>query len=284
MFIKVFMFIKIFFIFLYHIDANVEEPLINGVIVSIIFIFVNVLVQYSIKISEDIVKLNVNLKTIEEDERIRTSLFKITHEIKNPIAVCKSYLDMFDFNNPDHERYIPILKDEMKKILILLQDFSSMNKIKIINEILDINLLLDDVKRQLETFVISDNIRFITELNDEEFYLEGDYNRISQVLTNIIKNAKEAKDESKEAYIILKTKIKNDVFKIIVEDNGIGISEEDMKRIKEPFFTTKKNGTGLGIPLSCEIIKAHGGKIEFQSEEGEGTKVIISLPVKNFEF
>jgi len=172
----------------------------------------------------------------------------------------------------------------VKKILILLQDFSSMNKIKIINEILDINLLLDDVKRQLETFVISDNIRFITELNDEEFYLEGDYNRISQVLTNIIKNAKEAKDESKEAYIILKTKIKNDVFKIIVEDNGIGISEEDMKRIKEPFFTTKKNGTGLGIPLSCEIIKAHGGKIEFQSEEGEGTKVIISLPVKNFEF
>ena len=160
-------------------------------------------------------------------------------------------------------------------------------KNKILEKNLDpsvINLLLEDVSRQLDTFVSIDNIEFITKISDDEFYIEGDYNRLNQVLTNIIKNAKEAKDSNKKSYVILKSEIKNNNFIITIEDNGIGISEENMEKILEPFFTTKENGTGLGIPLSCEIIKAHNGKIKFNSEEGVGTKVTITLPFKELEF
>ena len=66
---------------------------------------------------------------------------------------------------------------------------------------------------------------------------------------------------------------------LIAGKSGSGISESDMERIKEPFYTTKKNGTGLGVSLSCEIISAHDGTLEYFSKVNEGTKVVISLPI-----
>ena len=65
---------------------------------------------------------------------------------------------------------------------------------------------------------------------------------------------------------------------IIVEDNGEGIKEDDLKRIYEMFYTTKKDGSGIGIPLCNEIIKLHNGKLNYYSKENIGTKVVINLP------
>ena len=129
-----------------------------NLLTSIIFVITTYLVIFLYKKGEDIIKLHMNLKELEKETQLRSSLFKITHEIKNPIAVCKSYLDMFDINNKDHARYIDILKEEMDKILLLLQDFLSMNKIKIQKEILDINLLLEDVVNQFEPVLKEKNI------------------------------------------------------------------------------------------------------------------------------
>jgi len=284
LFINLFMIIKIIFISIFYINSNYSDVFFHSIYTSIVFIFYSYLVVYIVSISEDIVTLHLNLKEFEQQKQIKDSLFKITHEIKNPIAVCKSYLDMFDFNNPDHERYIHILKEEMNNILILLQDFKNMSNIEIKNEILDINMLLEEIVRQLSPMLKRENIDFIVDINDDEFYIEGDYNRLRQVLTNFIKNSKEAKDANKKSFIRLKTKIKNNNFIIIVEDNGIGMSKEAIKRIEEPFYTTKKNGTGLGVPLSSEIIKSHNGDIKFESKEGVGTKVIITLPFSEIEF
>lgn len=256
---------------------------INKFLVLICFAIITNLILYFLKLAEDIMNLHLTIKELEQDKQIRDSLFKITHEIKNPIAVCKSYLDMFDFSNKEHEKYIPIIKEEIDKTLYLLQDFLAMNKIKVQKEILDINLLLEDVTSQFDIVTKGQNIDFHYEISDEEVFIEGDYNRLSQVLTNIIKNSIEAIDENKSPLIILKTEIKDSLFKIIIEDNGVGIADEHLKRIKEPFYTTKKNGTGLGVSLSCEIIDAHGGTIDFKSLQFEWTKVEITLPIINLD-
>ena len=72
---------------------------------------------------------------------MKNCLFQITHEIKNPIAVCKGYLDMFDVNNKEHAvKYIPIMKEEISRTLYLLEDFLSMNRLKVHKEIVDINI------------------------------------------------------------------------------------------------------------------------------------------------
>ena len=246
-----------------------------NLLTSIIFVITTYLVVFLYKKGEDIIKLHMNLKELEKETQLRSSLFKITHEIKNPIAVCKSYLDMFDINNKDHIRYIGILKEEMDKILLLLQDFLSMNKIKIEKEILDINFLLEDIVNQFEPILKDKNIKFIHNICEEEIFVEGDYNRLNQVFINIIKNSIEAIND--KCVIKLDYEIDRN-FKIIIEDNGCGITEDQIEKIKEPFYTTKKNGTGLGVSLSIEIIKAHNGKIDYIPLK-KGLKVIVELPI-----
>ena len=246
-----------------------------NLITSVIFTITTYLVIFLYKKGEDIIKLHMNLKELEKETQLRTSLFKITHEIKNPIAVCKSYLDMFDINNKDYVRYIDILKEEMDKILLLLQDFLAMNKIKIKKEILDINLLLEDVIGQFELILKEKNIKFKYNICDDEVFIEGDYNRLNQVLINMIKNSIEAIE--KNGVISIDYKIDKN-FKIIIEDNGIGIPKEELEKIKEPFYTTKKNGTGLGVSLSIEIINAHNGKLDYEILK-KGTRVTIELPI-----
>lgn len=247
----------------------------NNFLTSILFVIITYLVLFLYKKGEDIIKLHMNIKELEKEKQLRSSLFKITHEIKNPIAVCKSYLDMFDINNKDHVRYIGILKEEMDKILLLLQDFLSMNKIKIEKEILDINFLLEDIVNQFEPILKDKNIKFIHNICEEEIFVEGDYNRLNQVFINIIKNSIEAINDN--GTIKLNYEIDKN-FKIIIEDNGCGIKEDQIEKIKEPFYTTKKNGTGLGVSLSIEIIKAHNGNIDYIPLK-KGLKVIVELPI-----
>ena len=247
----------------------------NNFLTSILFVIITYLVLFLYNKCEYIIKLHMNIKELEKEKQLRSSLFKITHEIKNPIAVCKSYLDMFDINNKDHIRYIGILKEEMDKILLLLQDFLSMNKIKIEKEILDINFLLEDIVNQFEPILKDKNIKFIHNICEEEIFVEGDYNRLNQVFINIIKNSIEAIND--KGVIKLDYEIDRN-FKIIIEDNGCGITEDQIEKIKEPFYTTKKNGTGLGVSLSIEIIKAHNGKIDYIPLK-KGLKVIVELPI-----
>jgi signal transduction histidine kinase len=84
-----------------------------------------------------------------------------------------------------------------------------------------------------------------------------------------------------EKKIKIYTKEEKNNIKIVIEDSGIGIDDANLKRISEPFFTTKKSGTGLGVYLSQIIIKEHGGNIKYVSSKGIGTKVTITLPLNN---
>lgn len=278
-----FIIINVFFcyinLFLYHEISFLN--ILNTTLIIIIFAIVTYLTIYAFKRGEDIISLHISMKQLEKETQYRTSLFKITHEIKNPIAVCKSYLDMFDFDNPNHRRYIPIVKEEIQKILFLLQDFLSMNRIKIEKEMLDFTMLLEEIIEQYEPVFKDSNITFHYEIIDDEIYVEGDYNRLIQVMINIIKNAMEAKG-TKPLSITLKTERKKDKLSIQVIDTGTGFDMSEFDKIKEPFYTTKKNGTGLGVSLSYEIISAHNGTISYESKVGSGTKVTITLPMVNF--
>lgn len=279
------LFLTLFFVFksLFSISTyfiyDEKFYLTNSLLMLVTFIVITYLIIYMYNKGEDIIKLHMSIKELENDKQIRDSLFKITHEIKNPIAVCKSYLDMFDINNKEHIKYINILKEENEKILLLLQDFLAMNKIKIQKEILDINMLLEDVVDQLTPLLKGKNIKFDYDIALDEIFIEGDYNRLNQVFINMIKNSVEALDNTKKPKISLNHKMDGNKFIISIEDNGSGINESDMERIKEPFYTTKKNGTGLGVSLSCEIISAHDGTLEYFSKVNEGTKVVITLPI-----
>ena len=103
-------------------------------------------------------------------------------------------------------------------------------------------------------------------LTDDEIYINGDYDRLKQVFINLIKNGIESFD-GKKGKLEINTKENNKEVIISIIDNGCGMDEDILKNINEMFYTTKKNGTGIGLPLSNEIIKLHNGKLNFYSKK-----------------
>ena len=261
----------------YKFPFYIVETLVSGLFLYIL----SLLIAYLLNKTKDILKLHMNIKEIESNKQIKTSLFRITHEIKNPIAVCKGYLDMFDKENPTHfKKYIPILKDEINRTLLLLEDFLAMNKVKINKDIIDINLLIEEVIKNIKMLCNKNNIELKQNIIDDDIYINADYNRLTQVFINILKNSVEAIPKNKKGKIEVKEIIKNNNIIITVKDNGKGMSSKLLNKIKEPFYTTKPKGTGLGVSLSEEIIKAHNGTLNYESEENKYTKVTITLPIK----
>ena len=255
--------------------------------ISIIFeLFILVLIYYFItfgilvlfNLIEKITSMYVSVEQLEREKQIKTSLFTLTHEVKNPIAVCKGYLDMLNLDNKETAiKYINIIKEEINRSLNIMTDFMEFNKIKIQPEPLDAIMLLEDVYDGFKLLSNSKNIKLNFEYTDEEIYLNGDYNRLKQVLVNMIKNSIEAIDKDGIINIDYKV-IKNNLY-IYITDNGIGMSKESLSHLTEMFYTTKDKGSGLGVALSNEIIKAHNGTLKYESSLGKGTKAIIKLPI-----
>lgn len=238
------------------------------------------IILYFLNKGEKIVDFNNSLYAVEKEKELRASLFKVTHEIKNPIAVCKGYLDMLDPNDQKKcIKYIPIVKSEINRTLVLMDDFLDYTKIKIEKEELDLVMLLEELDSALKPLFYERKIVGIYNIPYEELYMEADYNRLKQVFINIFKNAVEAKDDNKEKSTIeVSVKDLGKEVSIKVRDNGKGMSKEELDKVGQMFFTTKKKGSGLGTCLSKEIIKLHDGNITYSSKKNEWTEVSITLP------
>lgn len=246
-----------------------------------IFTFIGYLILYFINKGEEIIDLNDVVSKLEKEKKLRESLFKITHEIKNPIAVCKGYLDMIDYKDTDKvERYIPIIKDEISRTLILMDDFLDYTKIQVEKDITDLYLLLEDTYKIVKPLFKKNQIKLTLNIDDDDdVYMNLDYNRLKQVLVNLLKNSIEAKDSHKKNnYVSIDTIRKNDEIIIRIKDNGIGMDTKSLEKVDEMFYTTKEKGTGLGVALSKEIISQHGGDIKYSSVKGKYTIVDIILP------
>ncbi|MFA5602839.1 MAG: HAMP domain-containing sensor histidine kinase [Bacilli bacterium] len=266
----------------FNIGFNDINIIIQIFIIMVLFYIISYFILIGLKKTEELTSLHISIKKLEKEKELQKSLFMITHEIKNPIAVCKGYLDMFDVNNKEHARkYIPIIKQEIERTLTIMDDFSSFTKMKIEKNILDINLLLEDVLNSLESLLKSNNIKTDFNITDEEIYIEGDYNRLKQVFINVLKNAIESIPYNKLGFIKLRTKNNKNKITIYIEDNGMGMDEETLNRIGQLFYTTKDRGTGLGISLSKEILNKHNASIKYKSKKNIGTTVIINIPYHN---
>ena len=214
------------------------------------------------------------IKNKYKEENNNDYIFNLVHEVKNPLSVCKGYLDMINSNNL--EKYLPIIKKEMNRSLIVMDEFLDLKRIKLNKDIMDFTLLLDDIK-EITSLVLKNNKVKLEIMNSkDEVIIDGDYDKLKQVLMNIIKNSYEA--ECNNIKINLKTN--NEFLKVKIIDDGKGISKEDLKKIGTPLYTTKVTGTGLGVSLSKEIIKLHDGEIKYNSTINKGTEVTIILPIK----
>lgn len=255
-------------------DIVMLDEIISLIMYSLIIYAIN----YGINESKNIISLHMNLKEFEKEKNIKLNLFKITHEIKNPLTVINGYLSMFDVTDIEKsKRYISILKNEVNRTLNLLSDFMEFTKIKVVKKECNFNDLISDVKEVLIPFFVKKNVSYSFCVQNN-IIVNMDYNRIKQVIINVIKNAVEACRES-NGMVTTTAFTEEDYLIIVVKDNGIGMDKFVLDNILVPFYTTKDNGTGLGVSLSKEILEAHGGTINYDSIKEKYTTCKITIPL-----
>ena len=173
----------------------------------------------------------------------------------------------------------------IKHIVRELRDYAREQPFEM-RENLQINTVVDSALELLSNLIGKSTTRFSIEQGKELPLLTGDYQRLEQVVINLVQNACQALVDKTSALKVT-TALDEQNRTIIVEiaDEGAGISAEELQHIRDPFFTTRRQsgGTGLGLSISDSIIKKHGGTMRFKSEVGVGTTATIILPIGNRE-
>lgn len=262
-------------------ELSVVENIYSLFLIIILFIAYTYLIVYLFKKTEDIMNFNIIIKEAKKEQKLYNSLSKLTHELKNPITVCKGYIEIMDKKGlSKNNKFIPIIEDEINRALNVINDFSYLGKLKDLNlEEVDLILVLEEITNMLSPLFKKNKNELKLILPEEDIYMELDYSKIKQVFVNIIKNALEAATPNKKLIVFITAKRFLKYVKIIIKDNGIGMSKETLEKINEIFFTTKENGNGLGVVLSKEIVEMHKGSISYSSSLNKGTTVTIKLPI-----
>lgn len=285
-YLNIFVAIKLFvisFLIFYIINptGTITSNIIYLLLTATVFIVFTYLSLALFETGEDIINLYGILKESKKDKVLFESLSKLTHELKNPIDVCKGYIEIIDRNGIESApKYLPIISNEIERSLSVINDFSSLGKLKKLNkEEVDLQVLLEEIITILNPLFKKNNANIYLNIKDD-IYVNIDYLRMKQVFVNILKNALEAKKDDEQLNVFIEVKKNLNNLKIIIKDNGIGMDKNTLERITEIFYTTKANGNGLGVVLSKEIIEMHKGSINYKSTKGKGTTVTITLPYK----
>ena len=207
-------------------------------------------------------------------------LSKMFHEIKNPLALINSSLQLIESDHPEVKtfRFWNQTMKDLQGLRQLIDELSSFQKSNALNKTL-VNLFdfTEDLLEATEAFFLEREIPFIlkNEIEDLDFF--ADDTKLRQAIVNLLKNA--AESSAPGSPVELHTSVTSDSLMFSIRDHGCGISEEQMAHLFEPFHTTKSYGTGLGLPIVKRIIDAHDGRLKFLSEKGIGTTVQIILPL-----
>ena len=205
----------------------------------------------------------------------------VAHEIRNPLTSMKGYAEFLTLDEKDPERleFINIILDEIERVNTIVEDFMVLAKPKMVElEEKNVVPVIKNVVSLLEFEARKKHVKLSFDCPHEIIQIECDENRLKQVFLNFIKNGIEAMPNGGELHV--KTTIHNNNVQISIQDTGVGIPKEKLKQLGEPFYTTKKNGNGLGLMVSFKIIENHNGKVFVESEPDKGTIFNILLPAK----
>lgn len=269
-------------IYEFYILGNNNFSSITKVFIALtVFYLVGALTVNIVALIEKMVDLNTTLRELEKEQELKNSLFKITHEVKNPISVCKGYLSMMNYEDIDKvKKYDKIIMSELDRTLDIMDNFSEYTKINVNLDIMDVDSLITDTIKSMDMMFLSNNIT-VSYKEGEEIFINGDYNRLKQVLVNILKNSVEA--IKKNGNISIKCKQGKKYVTIAIRDDGPGIDEEEIKKIDQLFYSSKEKGCGIGVSLSKEIIKLHNGTIKYKSVVEQYTEALVKLPIVNID-
>lgn len=210
----------------------------------------------------------------------------MAHQVRTPLSTAILYASQLGiegisekqqqkFSNKILER-LQFLEGQVNDMLIFakegrlaMEEFSLPAMIEKITESIEEQMVMADIQ-----FSVTDTSKIST--------MQGNENALRGVIMNLLNNAQQALKGKGKIQLIVKQQEQN--LKIVVKDDGLGISKSDQERIFEPFFTTRVSGTGLGLAVVDSVMRAHGGTVQCISESGSGTEFVLTFPCSNQEF
>ncbi|GAB4114527.1 MAG: hypothetical protein Kow00103_08340 [Candidatus Caldatribacteriota bacterium] len=210
----------------------------------------------------------------------------IAHEIRNPLSSIRGLAQFIAHTfSPEDERRVDLNTiiqevDRLNNLVIQVLDYAKMKKLNL--SYFSLTELIREIVELFQKQIDQKKIEFCLHFALSDTFLEADKDQIRQVLMNIIINAiqaisKEGKIKIETEELVYKGK---PTIKLVVEDTGMGITEQNLPHIFDPFFSTKDQGSGLGLSIVFTLVESHQGEIKVESKEGRGTKFIIFLPKK----
>jgi signal transduction histidine kinase len=232
--------------------------------------------------SERIIAIEEQLRRSEKLSTLGEMAAVLAHEIRNPLGSIRGTAEILrdDYRpgDPKHE-FIEIQIKETERLNHVVEDFLRMARQQPL-EMYDCS-----IREELETIVtlvakdaLDRGVTLRLEPIESDALVMGDGEKLRQAFLNIVINALQATPAGGSVSIAL-NKI-GSAYEISFRDSGSGITPDNLQRIFEPFYTTKKDGTGLGLAVTRKIIEAHGGRLDIESEAGRGTTVSVNLPMR----
>lgn len=229
-------------------------------------------------------------------EETRTQFFgSISHELRTPLTIIKGWIHTIIDEEPivksEHiNKALKIMDEETDRLTRLVNELLELSrlrskKLSFEMETVRVNEIVAETVEQISNNAQRMNIALIKEIDPKETEIQADKDRLKQVIINLIDNA--VKYTPSGGRVIIKTKQQEDQWVFEVEDTGMGISRDELPFLFERFYRTKDRkkkqfikGTGLGMAIVKEIVDAHQGVINVESQEEKGTKIHIALPLK----
>ena len=233
------------------------------------------------KMIDDLEDSAERLAKTEREQAWQEMAKQVAHEIKNPLTPMRLTVQSFQknsgFKSEDEKLklndFCEVLIeqiDTMSNVATSFSDFATLPKTQ-----LEKTDIVEATKKVVEIFE-QNNITL--ETSDENIFVKLDKEQWIRVMTNLIKNSIQSIPYDRESNIKIKITESSKKVKIVVSDNGLGVSKKNREKIFEPKFTTKSDGMGLGLGIVRSIINSHRGKISYKSKNNKGTDFTISLP------
>ncbi|RJQ24059.1 MAG: PAS domain S-box protein [Nitrospiraceae bacterium] len=235
----------------------------------------------TVHISRDITELRTLRERVIHSERMAALgelAARVAHEIRNPLISIGGFARRLERKlTDDTQEYARIIVNEVTRLENILKEILGFVKSSRVNKMsLNINEVVNNIIDFITPAMTERHNTIIRDLSEVPIMTAVDPDRIKEALLNIITNASQATDTGT---ITIKTRMEDNEAVIELSDTGCGIRPEDLKSIFNPFFTTKPQGTGLGLAVTHKIIQEHDGKIKVESAWGGGTAFKIYLPL-----
>lgn len=203
----------------------------------------------------------------------------VAHEIRNPLTTLRGFLQLQEYSNKLNLDHVRVMLSELERINLIVGEFLILAKPQAVKfKMRDIRDIISEVSAFMSSEALMHNVVIKENYTKDDCCIPCEDNQLKQVFINVLKNAIEAMPNGGHVHIAIQ-RLANHV-SVQVTDEGIGMDEETLQRIGDPFFTVKENGTGLGIMVSQKIIQSHQGLMELSSQLNVGTTVRILLPLQ----